>query len=124
MEYEIHQRKGFVEVVTHGDGDVEVFQRIMNEAFSHPDWKPGVSILIDHSNFNAEPLTVDGMKTLAGMVSAARVELASSRMAIVVPGDLQYGLGRMWQVYIEDKWDGASEVFRSREDALGWLISD
>ena len=124
MEYEIHQRNGFVEVVTHGDGDVEVFQEILNEVLRHPDWRPGTPVLIDHSDLNAGPLTVDGMKSLADMIHDARVELGSSRMAILVSEDLEYGLGRMWQVYIEGKWNGASEIFRSREDAVGWLMHD
>ena len=124
MEYEIHQHNGFVEVVTHGDGDVEVFQEFLNEVLRHPDWKPGFPILIDHSDLNAGPLTVDGMRKLADMINAAAVELGSSRMAILVPGDLEYGLGRMWQVYIEGRWSGTSEVFRSREDAVDWLTHD
>ena len=124
MEYEIHQRSGFVEVVTHGDGDVEVFQELLNEALRHPDWKPGTPILIDHSDLNAGPLTIDGMKRLADMIHAARGELGSSCMAILVPEDLEYGLGRMWQVYVEDKWNGTCEIFRSREDAVGWLMPD
>jgi hypothetical protein len=124
MEYEIHHRERFVEVVTHGDGEVEVFQEFLSEVLRHPDWKPGIPILIDHSDLNVGPLTVDGMMKLANMIDAARVELGSSRMAIFVPGDLGYGLGRMWQVYIEGKWDGASELFRSKEDALYWLTHD
>ena len=124
MEYEIHQRNGFVEVVTHGDANVAVFQEFLNEVLRHQDWKPGYPILIDHSDFNAGPLTVDGMVKLANMIAAARAELGTSRMAIIVPGDLKYGLGRMWQVYIEGKWNGVSEVFRSREVGINWLLHD
>ena len=124
MEYEIRQHNGFVEVVTHGDGDVAVFQKFLNEVLRLPNWKPGFPILIDHSDLNARPLGVDGMQMLADMINASRVELGTSRMAILVPGDLEYGLGRMWQAYIEDKWNGASEVFRSRKNAVDWLNHD
>ena len=61
------------------------------------------------------------MMKLACMINDVRVELGSSRMAILVPGDLRYGFGRMWQIYIEGKWNGDSELFRSREDAVYWL---
>jgi hypothetical protein len=121
MEYEIHQTSKFVEVVTHGDGEATVFQELLSEVFALKDWKPGTPILIDHSDFNAGPLTVGEMSALADMIDSVRVELGSLRMAILVAGDLEFGLGRMWEVFVEDKWDGASEVFRSREDAMRWL---
>jgi hypothetical protein len=122
MEYEIHPRQGFLEVVTHGDGDVEVFKKLLRDVLEHPDWKPGIPVYIDHSDLNPESLTVDGMVALAGMISAAKVELGPSRLAILAPGDLLFGIGRMWQVYVENEWDGSTEIFRSREDALSWLM--
>lgn len=124
MEYEVHYRDGIFEVATHGGGDVKVFQELLSETLDHPQWRPGEPILIDHSNLNAGPLTVDGMAQLADMIQLARNELGSSRMAILAPGDLEYGLGRMWQVFVENKWDGEARIFRSREDAVRWLNGD
>ncbi|MCP4573515.1 MAG: hypothetical protein GY838_14250 [bacterium] len=121
MEYEIHQRSGFVEVVTHGDGEAKVFQELLSEVLARPEWKPGVPVLIDHSDFNAGPLTVGEMSALADMIGNVRVELGSSRMAILVVRDLEFGLGRMWLAFVEDKWSGTSDIFRSREDAVCWL---
>lgn len=121
MEYEIHRGDDFVELVTHGDGDAAVFQALLREALEHESWKPGTSLLIDHSDLNAGPLTVREMATLADMIDAARAALGSSRMAIVAPNDLEFGLGRMWQVFVENRWDGKSMLFRSREEAVRWL---
>jgi hypothetical protein len=122
MEYEIHLHDdGFFEVVTHGDGDVEVFQKLLRDALEHSDWKPGMPVLVDHSDFNAGPLTAEDMAAIAGMINAARDKLGSSRMAILAPGDLQFALGRMWQAYLENKWDGTTDIFRSRQNALRWL---
>jgi hypothetical protein len=58
------------------------------------------------------------------MINSARDELGASRMAIVVQGDLSYEFGRTWQVNMEDKWDGISEIFRSKEEAMDWLLHD
>ena len=124
MEYDIQRRNGFVAVATHGDGEVEVFQEFLNEVLGHSDWKPGTPILIDHSDLNAGPLTTDEVKRLADMINIARFELGPSLMAVIVPGDLEYGLFRMWQVYIRDRWNGTCEILRSSEDAVGWLMHD
>jgi len=48
--------------------------------------------------------------------------LGYSRMAILTPGSLEFGLGRMWQTFVEDKWDGTSDLFRSKKDAERWLM--
>ena len=122
MEFEIHPRNGFIEAITHGDGDVAVFQQLLGGVLEHPDWEKGYGVLIDHSDLNTAPLTVGGMAALADMIKIARTDLGKSKMAIFVPDDLQYGLGRMWQVFVENKWDGASEIFRSKADAIRWLM--
>lgn len=121
MEYEIHQREGFVEVVTHGEGATAVFQELLGEVLALREWKPGTPFLNNHSDLDAGPLTVSDISAIANMVAAARVELGSSRLAVLVSRDLEYGLARMWHVFVEDKWDGTSGVFRSREDAVVWL---
>ena len=41
-----------------------------------------------------------------------------------VSGDLEYGLNRMWHVFIEGDWEVESNVFRSREEAMPWLLSN
>ena len=57
LEYETHHHNEFVEIVTHGDGEEEVFQEFLDELLGHPHWKPGFPILIDYSGLNAGPLT-------------------------------------------------------------------
>lgn len=57
--------------------------------------------------------------------SAARVDRASGtpRFAIVAPGNLAYGLGRMFQTYREmlDRDTKAVGVFRTPEEAAAFL---
>ncbi|MGM0428259.1 MAG: hypothetical protein ACQEQ7_13590, partial [Thermodesulfobacteriota bacterium] len=31
---------------------------------------------------------------------------------------LEYGMGRIWEAFVEDKWDASEELFRSREEAI------
>ena len=41
-------------------------------------------------------------------------------IAVVAPHDLEYGLSRMWQAFVDDT-PIESTVARSRAEALGWL---
>lgn len=41
-------------------------------------------------------------------------------LAIIVPSTLFYGLGRMWQVFLEEEHDRAG-LFRTREEAEIWV---
>lgn len=35
--------------------------------------------------------------------------------------DLQFGMAKMWEVYVEDKWYVTNKLFRYREEAIKWL---
>ena len=121
MEYEVHQRDRFVEVVTHGAATVTGFREFLDEMFALREWKPGTPVLVNHSDLRAGHLTADDIRAIAGLVMVARAEFGASRMAILVARDVEYGLARMWQAYVENKWDGDDQVFRSRDEAVRWL---
>lgn len=67
--------------------------------------------------------SVDRVQDLASV--AAHMDLASapSRFAIVAPGDLAFGIGRMFQAFREVQKRSTKEVkvFRSLADALAFL---
>lgn len=47
----------------------------------------------------------------------------SPKVAILVDGDLQYGLSRMFQIMTSDK-PSCIEVFKEEDEALQWLKND
>ena len=43
-------------------------------------------------------------------------------MATVVSRDLEYGMARMWGVFVGSKvWHASEKLFRDRDEALAWL---
>ncbi len=121
MEYEIHVRDGIVEIVTHGDAEVSVFQNYLTEALALKEWMPGTPLLTDHSDLNVRPLTVGNVREIADILISFRHELGASRFAVVSGSDLVFGLARMWYVFVDGKWDGSANIFRNKEEALHWL---
>ena len=96
--------------------------------YQHEVWsEPGVigyDELVDMTHVSEVSLpSAHKIQELASI--AARMDEAStpSRFAIVAPGDLAYGLGRMFQVYREADARSSKEVgvFRSLDQALVFL---
>jgi hypothetical protein len=52
------------------------------------------------------------------------VIVGQARCATVAPRDVQYGLVRMWEVFVEGRWDVIHQAFRSRDEAVSWLMND
>ena len=122
MEYQILQHEGFIEVLTVGDADISVFREYVQEVISLDEWKPGTALLCNHTNLNASPITVGEVHELASMAATSRAELGRCRLASLVGRDLEFGLARMWEVFVENKWDGETGVFRERAEAINWLL--
>jgi hypothetical protein len=104
-------------------GDVFDYQRA---AWSGPETL-GYDELVDMTHVTEVSLpSTRRIQELASV--AARMDNASapSRFAIVAPGDLAFGLGRMFQVYREADERSAKEVgvFRTLKDALVFLRLD
>ena len=121
MEFQVEYHGGFFIGTTSGDAVDEQFGDLLDAMLTHDKWKPGTPWLHDHSDLNAGPLTVDGIQKIAQLCADRRTTIGGGRCAIVVARDLEFGLARMWGVYVENKWDAVAAVFRSREEAIAWL---
>ena len=122
MEFCITAKKGFFELRLAGDIDPGKYPEIFNALFTHTDWKPGTPLLVDESALRAADLTVAGLKEIAEICTSRRADFGATRMSMYVSGELEYGLNRMWHVFIEGGWEVEGNVFRSREEAMAWLL--
>ena len=121
MEYSIVSRDGFLEVRTIGDGELQALANMLAELVSHPQWEPGGNLLVDHSELNAGPITPNDVRFLADKCALLRERFGRARCAHLVARNLEFGLVRMWEAYVEGKWDVIAMCFRSRVDATSWL---
>lgn len=121
MDYRIELGDGFLVCTTSGTAAVVDFRRMLDELLAHPEWTPGTSMLHDHSVLDAGPLTVSEIKRIAELCAERSDKIGSGKCAIVVGRDLEFGLARMWAVYVEGRWDAEASVFRSKDEAQDWL---
>lgn len=121
IEYELHYRDSFFEIETHGEAEAWKFGEFLARMLSDERWKPGRSFLTNHTDLDAGSLTVKGIREIATYCIESRERFGHGRCAVVVGRDLEFGLARMWGVFVDDEWDVAAAVFRSREEAVAWL---
>lgn len=121
MEFSIRYDDGFFEIKTRGDAEVAIFKAILHDLVSHEKWKPGTPFLVDHSELNAAPLRSADLQTIAGFNAQYSTRIGKAKCAHLLVRDLEYGMARMWEVYMENRWEISSKLFKSRDEAVQWL---
>ena len=122
MQFNVRYHDGIFEVTTSGDANLQGFDDYVKVIFEHEEWKPGGLILCDHTELNAGPLTVADVQGIAILGRKYKDQFGSAKLATFVSRDLEYGLARMWEVYVESEgWHASEKLFRERDEALAWL---
>ncbi len=103
---------------TEGDFQPEDLQATFEKVFSDPDFKPGIKILVH----DLDSVFVPTSKQIeAGAKNIEEImKKFSSKMAIVVSSDVNYGMGRMMEIFCEQR-DINVKVFKELERAKIWL---
>ncbi len=121
MEYTVQHSGSYFEITITGAADVNGFVALVDSILEHEDWKPGTPILVDETAFDASQISVEGVRSIANAYTRRGSEFGEARVATFVTCDLEFGIDRMWMVFVEDQWDVSSNVFRSRGEAIDWL---
>ena len=121
MKFTLHYFDGLLEVKTFGEAECVKFREILESMVNHEKWNLGTPFLINHSNLNSGNLTVTDIQSIAEFNSLYKDKIGHSKCAHLVSRDLEYGMVRMWEVYVEGKWYVTNKLFRSRDEAVKWL---
>jgi hypothetical protein len=123
IEYCIDHDQRIVFAATIGtmtDADVFGYQR---NVWGDPQ-VAGYNELMDMTQVTDFAIASGGrVRELATMSAAMDPSVGRSKFAIVAPGDVAYGLARMYEVYRESNARSRKEVsvFRTMAEALKWL---
>ena len=91
-----------------------------NKLVNDPEFDPSFSQIADFTQVTKFDLSADDVRQVAQRTIFA----PHSRRALIVPGDLGYGFGRMFEILRENQGDVATRVFRTLEEALDWVLSE
>jgi hypothetical protein len=91
----------------------------MEKLMKDPDFDPSYSQIADFTQVTKIELTAQDVHELA----QRSVFSPQSRRALIVPNDVAYGLGRMFEMLRENQGEMGIRIFRNLEEALDWVFS-
>lgn len=117
---------GFVEAVTHGAATREDMVSMCISIRDLCEKHPSANVVVDHSDLDAGPLSMDDIRYIADLVVSSRSVFAGRKCAHIAVKDIQFGLVRAWEILVE--LSGMSDLdtmsFRSRDSAIEWIKSN
>jgi hypothetical protein len=97
------------------------FIRTYTSLFDDPEYEPGMSKLIDLREADSVGRTGKALTTIGDLLTRQyEGSSVTTRIAIVAPADLSFGLGRMYDMLTNDAPQKVG-VFRSVEQPVEWL---
>jgi len=84
-----------------------------------PDFDPSFSQLMDYTHVVRFEITAEDVRTLAQQ----SIFSPHSRRAMLVSGDLAFGLARMFEALRESFGEQGIRVFRNLDEALDWVLA-
>jgi hypothetical protein len=123
MDFEISFRKetGYFIIKTRGNTTPDDVEASLLQVFTSSDWSDGKNILYDNRLENLENLSSDDVQKISYKFTQFNKKLNNSKIALVMPEDVAYGLARMWENYTETTATFKTNIFRSFDNALQWI---
>lgn len=90
----------------------------MEKLLKDPDFNPSCSQIADFTQVTRIELPAQDIHELAQRSVFSRL----SRRALIVPNDVAYGLGRMFEMLRQNHGEMGIRVFRNLGDALNWVF--
>jgi len=105
-------------ITTEGDFQPKDLQTTFQQVFVDPEFKPGIKILVHDLDSVFVP-TSKQIETGAKNIEDIMKKF-SAKMAIVVSSDVNYGMGRMMEIFCEQRGIDV-KVFKEISTAKMWL---
>lgn len=108
-------------VLTSGAGALTMAAALAHQEklVSDPEFDPSYSQLMDFTHITQVDLDADDIHRLA----QRSVFSPQSRRAIIMTGDANFGLARMFEILREASGEHGIRVFRKLDEALDWILS-
>ena len=124
FEIKIDSDNGTIRFKTSGDLEASEFYEMIKEAEKLCREKSLKKVFVDHTASTVRNLSADEIHGIALMCTVMNEVMKGGKLAVVMPGDLDYGLGRMWHSYSIDKLEYDSMLFRNLEEAEEWIKNE
>jgi hypothetical protein len=105
-----------------GKASVEGYGNAAKAIISSPGWEPGMNLLVNYSDLDLSYVTGDDVKMFAQALYPYKERLGNGSWACVNTKPFDFGLGRMWEVFMQEYSNLDVRIFYNLEDAKRWLL--
>lgn len=109
-------------VETEGDGTVQGIIAFLDDIISHPSWRPGRFVLLDHRRLTLDKISHQGVEQVSDYFASISDDLGNGKIALVMNRDVDFGITRAWENMTMDRTSMRTHVCRSLEQARAWLL--
>jgi hypothetical protein len=95
----------------------------LEELYARPDFDPAMNALWDLQGAVTTGISSDDVRQVAQLVAGSRPS-GSSRVALVVSRDADFGMVRMYEAQLDRPSQDNHRAFRNIEEAMTWLGQD
>jgi hypothetical protein len=120
ISYEIKRESRLVVCTGFGVVTADEVLQVHDQIVKDEDFEPSFSELVDATAITSTTVTPSSMRMLAESSPFS----PDSRRALVADSPLGFGLWRVYQTVRSLRGDKNIRVFRSRTDALAWLLAE
>jgi hypothetical protein len=89
--------------------------------YSSPEFEPDTNVLWDVRDASVLSMSSSDVQEVSELVAKHWGTGGTSRAALVVSKDFEFGLMKMYQVYLESRISTEVRVFRDIDEALEWV---
>ncbi len=121
MKHEVSVEDGIVLAVLSGPISPEGYVAVARDIMKLPGWNPGMRVLIDYTYLDLKKEMGADAPTYAEALAPLRKAMGRTRVACVNNRSVEFGLGRMFQVFVQELTDLEVGIFYTFEEAMNWL---
>jgi len=107
--------------VVRGEFNLQEIKTFLDALYGSVGFDPTIPSLWDVREASFPDVTSVEIKDLAYFVRVHWAEKHKRKMAVVISGDLQFGLSRMFEQFIGPQAQGKIKTFRELQVALDWI---
>jgi hypothetical protein len=95
----------------------------LERLYASPDFRPDMNVLWDLREAKVSSISSSEVQRLTDLVAQHWGTGGKSRAAFVVSRDFEFGLSRMYGIFLESRMPTQVQVFRDINEALQWVTS-
>jgi hypothetical protein len=99
----------------------EELREALTAVYDADDFDPDKDVMWDLRDADLTAFSTDDIKSVSGLVKQNWGTSSSSRAALVVSRDVDFGLARMYEQLLDNGSTGDVTVFRDYDEAIAWL---